>query len=261
MLLVWRGKHLQDQFAGFHHHVAFPYSANLINNPGVGPMTLSSAYSTRTGAPRWSAEIWETIESGLLGLVFTWSLWWAVPRRRDILAGTLRCFALGFGLLSAALAVQAYDNEVLDRYYFPVVLAAALFLGSAHQGEAFSKRRDWGGRVLAGIAEAGADVAGWGAGALRRRRGLMGLTGVGVFISDRLVMWPVPGIISGYQTGSVSNKLNANCGNPQISLQIRWLYGNRGSAATCASSLLADAHNRSDEISSVFRCSRATMGR
>jgi hypothetical protein len=152
MLLVWRGKHLQDQFAGFHHHVAFPYSANLINNPGVGPMTLSSAYSTRTGAPRWSAEIWETIESGLLGLVFTWSLWWAVPRRRDILAGTLRCFALGFGLLSAALAVQAYDNEVLDRYYFPVVLAAALFLGSAHQGEAFSKRRDWGGRVLAGIA-------------------------------------------------------------------------------------------------------------
>jgi hypothetical protein len=70
----------------------------------------------------------------LVALAFLWALWWATPSHFSIRARRLRGFALTFGLMSMAITVQAYQVEVLDRYYFPLVLALALVLGGMHLG-------------------------------------------------------------------------------------------------------------------------------
>ena len=150
--LVWSGKELQSNFAGFHHHVAFPYSANIISNLGVGPFTLSPSYQWGMGCPHWPAGIWTAIEWVLIGGTLGWSFWWAMPKATDVHSRALRFFAIAFGLSTAAITIQAYQDEVLDRYFFPGVLAIVLLLGSAGQTVAFSRRRGWRRPFLVALA-------------------------------------------------------------------------------------------------------------
>jgi hypothetical protein len=150
--LIWSGKHLQARYAGFYHHVAFPYSANVINNVGVGPFTLSPSYHVGIGSPHWASGIWTAIEWALICGSLGWSFWWAAPRATDIRSRMLRFFAIAFGLLAAVAAMQAYQREILDRYFFPGILAGAFLLGSSGYRVEFSRRRSWRGPLLVALA-------------------------------------------------------------------------------------------------------------
>jgi hypothetical protein len=151
--LMWNIKPLQLRLASYHHHVDFPYSANLISNVGVGPYTLSAGFTTGAGLPHWSAQTWWLIEWALIALAYLWALWWSTSSHFSIRSRRLRHFALTFALLSLAAAVQAYGSEVLDRYYLPLVLALALLFGSMHVAvPGRASRRAWLRPLLAGLA-------------------------------------------------------------------------------------------------------------
>lgn len=130
--LMWNIKPLQQRLASFHHHVDLPYSANLISNIGVGPYTFSPGFTSGAGLPHWLPQTWRLIEHALIVLAYLWALWWATPSHFSIRSRRLRHFAMTFALLALAAAVQAYQSEVLDRYYFPLVLALVLLFGSMH---------------------------------------------------------------------------------------------------------------------------------
>lgn len=143
VVLSIRGKQLQPQFAGFHHHVEFPYSANIFNNSNVGPLTLSPAYWTGAGVSRWSPACVSYLEWVLLAMSLGWCYWLSISHRRDSHARELRYFSLLFGVSAFALSLQAYQNEVLDRYYFPWILSAVLLLAGAHKQRRTVPVRRW----------------------------------------------------------------------------------------------------------------------
>jgi hypothetical protein len=135
MAIIVTGKQLQPQFAGFHHHVAFPYSANLVNNGHIGPITLSSEYLSGNGIPHWSTTTMKYVEWGLWGLAFSWSYFWSVTRLPHPRPRELRCFSLIFAVIAFGLYVQSSQSIILDRYYFPWILAAVLLLASSLLGK------------------------------------------------------------------------------------------------------------------------------
>jgi hypothetical protein len=128
--LLWNVSATQRRFVGYHHHLTLPYSGNIIGDLGLGPYTLSPSYLTGAGVPHGSPSTWRAIEVVLMVAAFGWTLWWAARRTEPFQVRRLRHFALTFGLLSAAAAVQAYQREVLDRYYLPLVVALTLALAS-----------------------------------------------------------------------------------------------------------------------------------
>lgn len=132
LAIIALGTLLQAPFAGFHHHAEFPYSANIVNNSGVGPFTLSLEYWDWHSVPHWSEKTTTRLAWVIGGLSLCWSLFWATTRRPDWRPRELRYFSLVFGAVASVLFVQAYQNQVLDRYYFPWIIAAMLLLASAH---------------------------------------------------------------------------------------------------------------------------------
>jgi hypothetical protein len=126
------GLQLRPEFAGFHHRGSFPYSANIVNNASVGPFTLSLEYGHDTVFPRWSRFVIQRIELLVLCLGFGWAFRAAVQRCRERNSHELRMFSMLLGALGFALYVQAYQREVLDRYYFPCLIAVVFLLASSH---------------------------------------------------------------------------------------------------------------------------------
>ena len=133
-LAIAAARTVQPELAGFHHHVRFPFSANLVNDTGVGPITLTTTYWDPASArPRWPAGIWMAIEWMLVGGTVLWSR--AIAGRSDEprpsrLAAEIRSVGLMLAVIGFGLYVQAFQREALDRYFFPCVVGAAIALGA-----------------------------------------------------------------------------------------------------------------------------------
>jgi hypothetical protein len=131
---IYAARFVQPQFAGFHHHVHFPFSANLVNDTGVGPITFTTTYwNPSAPRPRWPAGMWTAIEWLLVGGMLLWS---RLPAGSSDEAhpSPIGAEIRNFGVLLAAIAfvlyVQSFQREVLDRYFFPCVLGIAIALGA-----------------------------------------------------------------------------------------------------------------------------------
>jgi hypothetical protein len=67
-VLLYFARDLQPEYASFHHHPSFPFSANLVNDTNVGPITLTTQYWFRSAPrPRWPEGVWGTIEWLVVG--------------------------------------------------------------------------------------------------------------------------------------------------------------------------------------------------
>jgi hypothetical protein len=155
--LLQRAAHSDFAMAGMVHRT-FPFLGNIIYNAGIGPVTVDDVYLfDMYSRPRWPAAIWKCMEALLIAANLLWipvllKLRACIGATRNLLAEVIL-----FGLLLSAsvygVAVQAYKLEVVDRYYFPCVIAAALSLAammSVPGSSALSLHRGW--RLAASLA-------------------------------------------------------------------------------------------------------------
>jgi hypothetical protein len=146
-ITVARG--LQPSHASFHHHVHFPFSANVVHDTGVGPITFTTTYWDSTSPrPRWPAGVWTAIEWMLVGGMVLWARVVSgaavqscenaglksgateLKRRATNVehAAEIRTFGLLLAGIGFALCVQAYQWQVLDRYYLPCLFGVTIAL-------------------------------------------------------------------------------------------------------------------------------------
>src|SRR4029077_16228658 len=93
---------LQPAYAAFHHHVDFPFSANVVNDANVGPITLTTPYWDPTAPrPRWPVPAWRIIEGLVLVGMVLWARLGAGVRdtRPSPLAAEIRDFGIMFAVL------------------------------------------------------------------------------------------------------------------------------------------------------------------
>lgn len=137
---------IQPQFASFHHHVHFPYSTNVVNDTGVGPITFTTTYwNPDSPRPHWPRVVWTAIEWAILAGIVSWSRVFASGRdepRLSALAGEVRTFGVLLAAIAFVLYVQAFQGEVLDRYFLPCVIGIAIAL-AARATRDVSVRRGW----------------------------------------------------------------------------------------------------------------------
>lgn len=117
-----------------HLHRTFPFIGNITYNAGIGPITLADVFTFNLpDRPRWPAGAWKLIEAVVVvGTVLWGPALWRLGRILRAARRTITFEFLWFGLLFAAVStiafVQTYQLEVIDRYHFPVVLAASWLL-------------------------------------------------------------------------------------------------------------------------------------
>jgi hypothetical protein len=133
-LFLLCGREVQPMYAAFHHHVRFPFSANIVNDTNVGPITLTTTYwEPDAPRPHWPDRVWRTIEWLLLIGTLLWvrlvSSRSGEPRPAPF-ASEIRNFGLIFGALAFVVYVQAFQRQVLDRYFLPCMLGAVIALGA-----------------------------------------------------------------------------------------------------------------------------------
>jgi hypothetical protein len=139
---------VQPHHLSFHHHAHFPFSVNVLNDTGVGPMTFTTTYWDSTSPrPHWPAAVWTAIEWLVVGGMLLWSRLVsdrAAEPRTPRLTAEIRNFGLLLAGIGFALCVQAYQWQVLDRYYVPCILGALIALGArAARFPATGRTRAW----------------------------------------------------------------------------------------------------------------------
>jgi hypothetical protein len=151
--LVLGARSLQPGYAAFHHHVQFPYSANVVNDANVGPITLTTPYwDPAAPRPRWPAPVGRTVEWLLLAMLVLWTRLVAGRTSQDRLAplsAEIRDFGLIFAALAFAIYVQAFQRVVLDRYFLPCTIGCLIALAARTAGW---PRIDRGGLAVLAVA-------------------------------------------------------------------------------------------------------------
>ncbi len=114
-------------------HKVFPYVVNVIWNAGLGPITLDDGFFYDAPKPSWPKVFWTTLETGLLVGSVLWVAAGAnvVNRLKATKAsGRLSVLLLGLFLTLGCLVaiIQTHQNEMVDRYYLPLILGCAFFL-------------------------------------------------------------------------------------------------------------------------------------
>jgi hypothetical protein len=119
-----------DDASSLNLHRLFPFSSNVINSEGVGPVTLTDVFfDNNAHFAILSRDFWRLVTYVLVGLTALWGLPLAGLRglwRRPALGRELFLFATGFAAFSLVAFVQAMSTVGLDRYYLPVLLGAGL---------------------------------------------------------------------------------------------------------------------------------------
>ena len=111
-------------------HSSFPYLGNIVRNAGLGPMTFPEIFRLNQPSPlRWPAGAWLAIESCILVAMVLWSPLLAAARRLTGKALEVALFGALLAFLQLALAVQAYQLELYDRYLYPAVVGGLLVAG------------------------------------------------------------------------------------------------------------------------------------
>jgi len=132
----WLRSHAPSDFVfdGWIHR-QFPYLTDIIFQTGIGPITLDDVFhQSDTARPQWNPQVWRLIQWVLLAATSLWGfvIWRIRYFRRSPAATSLSreigLFSVLWCALSWIVTVQAYQLQVFDRYYFPLILCAAIFL-------------------------------------------------------------------------------------------------------------------------------------
>jgi hypothetical protein len=111
-------------------HKVFPYVVNVIWNAGLGPITLDDVFSGNAAKPSWPKVFWTTLESLLMVAAVLWIAVGAnvverLKRKRESNRLSVTLFGALLMLGSLVAIIQTHQNEMVDRYYLPLVLGAA----------------------------------------------------------------------------------------------------------------------------------------
>jgi hypothetical protein len=116
-------------------HRQFPYLTDIIFQTGIGPITLDDVFhQADTARPQWSPQVWKVIQWALLAATSLWGF--VILRIRSFrrspattsLAREIGLFSVLWAAISWIVTVQAYQLQVFDRYYVPIILCTAIFL-------------------------------------------------------------------------------------------------------------------------------------
>jgi hypothetical protein len=120
-------------------HKVFPYVVNIIWNAGLGPITLDDGFFYDAPKPTWPKVTWTSIETVLMMCSLLWvSVGAQVFRRVKARVSVDRLSVLLFGVLltcgCVVSIVQTHQNEVVDRYYLPLILGSTFLFVSLCDG-------------------------------------------------------------------------------------------------------------------------------
>ena len=156
---AWFQSHAPTDFVfdGWMHRV-FPYVTNVIYQTGIGPITLDDVYhQAETQRPFWIGPGWLLIEWVLLIGTLLWGffarrmwIFWK-SQKQTSLRREIACFSLLWTIVAWIVTVQAYRQEIFDRYYFPLVLSLSILLPLLLVGESEARSRKPSYAVLAVI--------------------------------------------------------------------------------------------------------------
>jgi hypothetical protein len=159
---VWFQSHAPSDFVfdGWMHRV-FPYVTNVIYQTGIGPITLDDVYhQAETQRPFWNGPWWLLIEWVLLIGTLLWGffarrirVFWK-SEKQIRLRKEIACFSTLWTIVAWIVTVQAYRNEIFDRYYFPLVLSLSILVPLLLVEEDCGRKRDYSYAVLAAICTA-----------------------------------------------------------------------------------------------------------
>jgi hypothetical protein len=126
---------LNDFGANTWLHTRWPFLHNVIFNAGLGPVTLSDTYHPANQVwPRISGAAWTPVEALVLMLPLLWAPLVAnlprLLRERGVRTETL-LFGLLLSVGSLAVVIQAFQNQVFDRYHLSAMLGLVLVLAVA----------------------------------------------------------------------------------------------------------------------------------
>ncbi len=135
-------------------HRRFPFASNIIHTEGVGPNTLTDMFfGSRDHYAVLSRTFWQVVTAGVVALTALWGL---PIRAADRLGRAARAsreafaFAATFAVLSMVMVTQASGQNGFDRYYWPVLLGAAVCVAILFDGEERAVRTPHG-RALATV--------------------------------------------------------------------------------------------------------------
>ena len=120
-----------DNDFGPNIHRRFPYSANIIYDAGMGPVTLTDVFVYQMPRQRFPVWIWTTVE----GLLFAGLMLWVpflleglalLRSKEESLPAELWGFGVALALLNGLVFSQATKLWSFDRYFLPSVLGLAL---------------------------------------------------------------------------------------------------------------------------------------
>jgi hypothetical protein len=117
-------------------HPKMPFLGNVIEDTGLGPITLSDVYWAKLSRPKWPPWCWAIIETiALHGVALFAPILVGAARIARRPGRGLATEILAFGVLGCAgslfLSIQAFKMETLDRYHVPSVLLLPLVLAIA----------------------------------------------------------------------------------------------------------------------------------
>jgi hypothetical protein len=115
------------------HHKVFPFIVNIVYNAGLGPITLDDAFFRNVAKPSWPRGIWVGLEVVFIAVSALWAAVCAgvaqvarTTTRGPKLEVVLFAGALVVGSLLAI--IQSHQGEMVDRYYLPLILGAAILV-------------------------------------------------------------------------------------------------------------------------------------
>ncbi|MBI3293973.1 MAG: hypothetical protein HYZ71_04505 [Deltaproteobacteria bacterium] len=109
-----------------HLHQFFPFSTNIINPHGLGPLTLTDAYYQEVGPP---TSVWPWALMGYALAVLT-ILALSSPRLTRSSSPFFSRFVFLFSLLTGYVVIMAFRKMIFDRYYFGIMLVFIPFLST-----------------------------------------------------------------------------------------------------------------------------------
>lgn len=117
-------------------HPRMPFLGNIIEDTGLGPITLSDVYWTKLARPRWDPVWWAIVEAVAIQSVALFApIFVGLRRIGEATRARISLELLAYGALGCGgtlfLSIQAYQMETLDRYHLPSILLLPLFIAVA----------------------------------------------------------------------------------------------------------------------------------
>jgi hypothetical protein len=115
------------------HHKLFPFVMNIVYNTGLGPITTDDAFLHEVPGPSWPRVVWVGLELVFIAASALWASVCAVMirrvrSRRSETSVEVMLFGCLLVLGSLVVTIQGVQQEMVDRYYMPLILGVAIML-------------------------------------------------------------------------------------------------------------------------------------